>query len=765
MYASVMIDLKTNQIESTYDYIIPTDLCGFLKVGMRVVVPFGNLTRAAVIVELKDKSLEATKYIEYALDIDPTVTKNQIFLMDYLEKQTFISKAMAFSLFVPKALQMKYKKKIIVLNRSKLGTLSSLITKDEMIMNEGLSKHLTKLKKAHDQGYIVIEDDIKTRGSIKYERHYTVNNHNEKLTKKRLEIIELIEDGVNSQTALVERGVSKPILDVMLKIGILSATLNENQSKSTLFFKKPLKDKTLTHEQQQAVKSINAKITQYERFLLNGVTASGKTEVFIEMRKALAEDRQMLLLVPEITQVYQLAATFSNSFDDVYMIHANLSDQERYDTWRQIKNGSAKVIIGTRSSIFLPFKDLGAIVIDEAHDSAYIQSVIPRYDAIELAQVLAQKSSAPFVLSTATPTVEQYYDAQMGKMTLLNLEKSIFKKEQISIVVDMKKELILGNKDMFSNALKDAITNLNKGEQAMILVNRRGYAPFVLCRECGFVPTCDICHTSMVYHKKYNRLVCHHCGIKKPWSNTCQSCGSNKVKTVGIGIEQVEESLIKLFPSKIIKRLDSDNTKKGEVESILQSFNEKKIDILVGTQIIAKGHDFDVKVSAVLLADMGLKLPSFKANEYTHHLIKQMKGRSGRFGKGMNIIQAYDVNHFVIKNIDEPYQTFYDIEIKNRLLSYNPPFSKLVYISFSNKSEDLIIETLIRVKNEIIKKHSQYVVLGPTESFIPFKNGQFHYHLLLKVAKRIDLSFLLNGILKKYEKTFNIDINLFDDFI
>ncbi|PKK86947.1 MAG: hypothetical protein CVV63_02840, partial [Tenericutes bacterium HGW-Tenericutes-8] len=254
-------------------------------------------------------------------------------------------------------------------------------------------------------------------------------------------------------------------------------------------------------------------------------------------------------------------------------------------------------------------------------------------------------------------------------------------------------------------------------------------------------------------------------GTKTPRLKTCPSCHSDKIKSVGIGVEQVEEALKKLYPTKRIARLDSDSVQKRDAEMVLAQFKQKEIDILVGTQMIAKGHDFDVKVSAILLADMGLKVSSYLANEQTYNLIKQMQGRSGRFKDGLSIIQTYDMNHFVLKALEAPYDVFYQTEIHNRKLAYYPPFSKLIYITMAHKQANYLIETLTRIKHELTKVHSQYVILGPSESFVPYKNGLFYYHLLLKVPKRTDLSYTLNKILFKYEKTFMMDINLFDTFI
>ena len=765
MYARVLMDLKTTQIEPFYDYIIPSDLKGFLKVGMRVIVPFGNLTRAAIIVEILSESKLANKPISYALDVTPSVTKSQIHLIEYLEKTALMPKQLAFSLVVPLALQMKYQKRIKVLDRSNLGHLAKVIVKDDVILDIDLYQHMKAIKKAVEQGYLLIEDVIQSKGKIQYEPYYSIKPSHARLTENRKNILDFIGQNEVPLSILLQQGFTKNSLNSMHKSGMLSIKMKERLKKSDLFFQSPYQDKTLTKAQQHAIHTIQSSIHTYERFLLHGVTASGKTEVFLSLRKNMDQSKQLLILVPEIAQVYQIASSFSSIFDDIYMMHSNLSLQERYDTWRQISNGNAKIIIGTKHSIFLPFKSLGMIIIDEAHDNNYIQENTPRFSAIDLSVELARKEQLPLVLSTATPTIEQYYDAQMGKMTYIALEEKVFQTNHQTLLVDMKQELLNGNKDIISSALNQAILALKPKEQAMILLNRRGYAPFMMCRECGYVPTCPVCHTSMVFHKKKNSLMCHHCGTSTPMIQTCPSCHSDKIKSVGIGIEQVEDILIKKYPTKTIARLDSDSVQKKDAESILLKFKQKEIDILIGTQMIAKGHDFDVKVSAVLLADMGLKVSSYLANEQTYNLIKQMQGRSGRFKDGISIIQTYDMNHFVLKSLDKPFEHFYETEIHNRKLSYYPPFSKLVYVTFMHKDETLLEKTLTKLKHELMKRHSQYTILGPSESFVPYKNGLFHYHLLLKVPKRTDLSYQLKSIIEQYQKTVKIDINLFDSFI
>ncbi|PKK86249.1 MAG: primosomal protein N', partial [Tenericutes bacterium HGW-Tenericutes-8] len=446
------------------------------------------------------------------LDITPTVTKSQLYLIDYLEKHAFIKRQLAFSLVVPLALQMKYQKRIKVLNRNKLGDLSQLIPSDDIIMNDHMYAHLTTIKKAVELGYLSLEDDIKSKGKIQYEPFYKRIPNQARLTETRKAILDFIGNDTQSQSALLNQGFTKNSLNSMQKSGILSVEFKEKLKKSDLYFKTAYQPKTLTNAQNDAIDHIEKAIDHYQRFLLHGATASGKTEIYLSARTALSADKQLLILVPEIAQVYQLAASFSSVFDDVYMLHANLSLQERYDTWRQIQNGQAKIIIGTKHSIFQPFKSLGMIIIDEAHDANYVQDTQPRFNALDLSIELARYEHIPIVLSTATPTVEQYYDANMGKMTYLSLDEQVFKTKQKTILVDMKLELLNGNKDIFSNALKQAIEDLKPKEQAMILLNRRGYAPFVMCRECGYVPTCEVCHTSMVYHKKKDMLICHHCG-------------------------------------------------------------------------------------------------------------------------------------------------------------------------------------------------------------------------------------------------------------
>lgn len=762
MFAKVIIDLKTQEIESTYDYIVPSSMVGILKVGMRVYVPFGYQKRLGLVIELTKTSIDANKEILTVLDMAPIVNDSQLKLIDYIESRSFVSKAMAFSLIVPLGLHLDYRKQLLLTDKSN-AFWTELIANKRVYLDELSPSLLKKVKSQVEDGMLLLVDTYKDRKSIQYEKQYSVKNHPKVLTERRQQIIQLIKSGIDKESSLLEEGISKSIINTLLEQGVLSYHLVEKKRKSRLLYQKKTESIILTQEQTNAIFEISQNLNKYKRFLLHGVVSSGKTEVFVEVKKILGK-KPILIIVPEVTQVFQMAAYFELSFEDVYIIHSKLSSQERYDTWRAIKENNANVIIGTKQALFLPFKELGAIIIDECHDSNYIEANQPRYDSIEIAQVLSRQMNLPLILSTATPTIVQYYDSQMGKMTYLGLEKSIRNTLRTIRIVDMKQELLNGNLSMFSNDLKKGINGLKPKEQAMILVNRRGYANFMMCRECGFVPICDTCLTNLVYHKQKNKLICHHCGKNYPVRNTCPSCNSNKIKPVGTGIEQVEQSFKETFNQKKVIRLDSDVANKTKAEEMLFLFKEKEYDVLIGTQLIAKGHDFDVSLSAVMLAELGLKLPSYLANEHTYNLLKQMIGRSGRYQDGLSLIQTYSPNHFVFESLSEPYEVFYTQELENRRLGHFPPFTNMVQIRFGHKNEDELDETLNRIKRDIIKTHSQYTVLGPSDSFIHYANGLFYSNLTIKAPKRLDLTPVLRNLKLKYKHLF-IDINPYEDFL
>lgn len=764
MYAAVMIDLKTNEILSRYDYIIPQELLGFLEVGMRVVVPFNTIKRAGIVVEIKKTSENANKTILFVLDQKPIITKPQFHLLEYLEKETFVSQSMAFKYIVPNALQLKYDKKIIVLDRSKLGDLNALLEKDVMPYDNTLSEYQYAIQKAYKQGYLDIVDDIKEKGKIKYTIFYTKRESAKGFTPKRDEIIRFIGIEKVSLEQLIEAGFKKDLIKQMVKDDVLKEHLVESFKQSKTLYDKKRQPIVLTDAQSDAINRINETST-YKRFLLHGVTASGKTEIFYEIIKALKDDVQVLIMVPEILMIYPIWQYLNQLLDSVYIYHSELSAQERYDTWRQIKNGHAKVIITTRSGVFLPFKSLSMIIMDEAHDKSFFEANRPRYHAVELSRVLAKYHDIPLIYSTSTPSIEMFDDALTGKITYLQMNEKIHATDQTVDIIDMKAALESGNLSMFSRPLEQALKHLKNGEQAMILLNRRGYAPFVMCRACGYVQKCPDCQMSMVYHKQKKALICHHCSYKMPEIKTCPTCKSSKVKPVGIGIEQLEEALIKLLPDKVIKRFDSDTISKKNIEQILADFMDKKIDILAGTQLLSKGLDFDIKLSSVLLADIGLNQNSYLATEQTYQLIKQMQGRGSRYRDGAFIVQTYMPNHFVFENLDAPYKQFYQIEIENRRMLNQPPFSKMIKITLSHTNETELLKTMKMIKNELIRYHSQYTVLGPNEASIPYFKKQFHYEILIKTPKRIDLSYIMKKILYKYGNQFEIDINPYSEFM
>ncbi|MDY0210138.1 MAG: primosomal protein N' [Acholeplasma sp.] len=762
MFAKVIIDLKTQQIESTYDYIIPTNLAGILKIGMRVYVPFGHQKRAGLVIGISKTSSNATKTILQVLDLSPIVQDHQLKLVDFIASRSFVSKTIAFSLIVPRGLQLKYRKRIKLLDESN-AFWKNIIQNNPSYVDEIDSKYYKKLNEAILNQILVVEDVYKERSKIQYEKSYSVLQYPKIMTEKRKIIIKLIESGMVKTQDLIKEGISKSILDALENQKVLTSKLVEKNKKSPLVFIKNKAEIRLTDEQNKAINCIGDFLNSYKRFLLHGVVSSGKTEVFVEIKKKMGH-KPILIVVPEIAQVFQLAAYFDLLFDDVYMMHSKLSDQEHYDTWRAIKADKASVIIGTKQTLFLPFKSLGGIVIDECHDGNYIETNQPRYDAIEVAQQLAKLNNIPLILSTATPTVSQYYDSKMGKTVYLSLEKSVMDTNRTIKIVDMKQELLNGNLTMFSNLLKDQLVNQKPDEQSMILVNKRGYASFMMCRECGYVPICETCLTNLVYHKKKNKLICHHCGKQYPLMNSCSVCHSTKIKPVGTGIEQVEQAFSNTFLNKSVVRLDSDTSNKHTLENTLYAFKEKAFNVLIGTQLIAKGHDFDVSLSAVLLAELGLKIPSYLANERTYGLLKQMIGRSGRFKDGLSIIQTYNPNHFVFDALSKPYEFFYDQEIENRRLGNYPPFSNLVQLKFGHANEDMLDRWLIKIKHDLIKTHSQYTVLGPSDAFIHYKNGIFYSNLTIKAPKRLNLTEVFNYIQTKYKELI-IDINPYEDFL
>ena len=518
-----------------------------------------------------------------------------------------------------------------------------------------------------------------------------------------------------------------------------------------------IRPKVLTRDQKDVLGEINKSLGVFNTFLLHGVTGSGKTEVYIKLiEEVLSQGKSAIVLVPEIAITPQTISRFKKCLgDNISVLHSRLTEAQRFKEWKKLKDKENKVAIGTRSAIFAPLEDVGLIVIDEEHDSSYKQGETPRYHARDVASERAKFNNCPLILGSATPALESYYKAKNGEYILLNLPKRV-KEQKLPLVgvVDLKTIKRRGVASViFTPPLKSKLEDvLSRGMQAILFLNRRGFSTFIYCQKCGYTAKCKRCDIALTYHSRSKELVCHYCNYRNTLFELCPQCHSKYLSLQGIGTQRVISELGKLFPSVRAERLDSDSlAKRGELDRIISRFREKKIDVLVGTQIVAKGHDFPhVELVGVILADLSLNILDFRAGENTFSLITQVAGRSGRGdNRGSVIIQTYNPEHFTIKtSVNHDYEGFYNQEIKRRREIDFPPFSELIKVEFRHKDEKKAKKVAEKVKTKLVSPLGERVeVLGPAPSPIKKKKDIYRWNIIVKTKSVEQTSRLLYNII------------------
>lgn len=555
---------------------------------------------------------------------------------------------------------------------------------------------------------------------------------------KQRKVIDFLKDNVSAPKAVLKEmlDVSDAILKTLERNEVIE--IRDIEVGRDPFWNKKVDSDvapTLTEEQRQVVESID--INGYSKNLIYGVTGSGKTEVYLRLiKKVLDSGKNAIVLVPEISLTPQITNRFLARFGDVVAIlHSGLSLGERYDEWKKIKSNKCRIVIGARSAIFAPLSNIGIIIIDEEHDTSYKSETSPKYDAKEVADYVAVTEEIPLVMGSATPDIVTYYKALNGEINLFELKNRVSKFGLPEVeIVDMREELATGNKTVFSRklyyAMKEAIKNK---EQIMLFLNRRGYSTFIMCRDCGYVVKCEDCDVSMTYHLDSNKLVCHYCGKTKDVMSTCPSCGSKNIRYFGSGTQKIEVEIKKYFPEASVIRMDVDTTRvKGGHEKILTKFKDEKIDILLGTQMIAKGHDFsNVTLVGILAADSSLNIGDYRANERTFQLLTQMAGRAGRGAKkGTAIIQTYMPDEFSINAAKEQdYERFYATEINMREKLNYPPFCDIIVSIISGTDEEKVRCEANKLYEVL---HKQFNVYTPVPAPISKINNEYRWRVLLK---------------------------------
>ena len=713
MYIKVLVELSAFNIDKTFTYHVSDNLKDRIKIGIRVLVPFNNQELEGFVLEIINElsDYDDVKDIIDVVDSEVILNDELLSLGKWISNDTLSTLISSYQVMLPKALKAK--------NGSKVN--------------------------------------------IKYLKMVEIDNLDIELNdKQKLIIAKINEKGKCLYSELKKINSS---VDTLLKKGVLKINeIEEYRLNSSDVKEYPRHE--LNSDQKKVYEEVISNLNTNINYLLFGVTGSGKTEVYMEiMEKVIKSGKTCLLLVPEITLTNQILARMKSRFSRIAVLHSGLSDGERYDEYRKIKRGEVDLVIGARSSVFAPLSNIGIIIIDEAHTDSFKQDVMPRYDAIKVAQERCKYHSCPLILGSATPTLDMYARSSKGlyKLLLLTKRAGCAIMPKITICDMAHEEKVLDT--VFSKTLKNKIEEkINLGEQIILLQNRRGYSSTVMCKECGYTMKCPNCDISLTYHKTKDLMRCHYCGYATKKIDVCPSCHEKSIRELGTGTEKIEEEIKRLFPSARVIRMDLDTTsKKGSHEKIINSFANHEYDILLGTQMIAKGLDFPkVTLVGVLNADTSLFIPSYKSNENTYELLSQVAGRSGRSSKqGEVVIQTFNPDHYAITYAStNNYLKFYEEEMKNRLLGKYPPFFYLVQVIIKSKDYDVLSKEVNKIKNILEGRLPDKIIIGPTTA-VPFKiNNIYRFNIFLKYKQENDLKSVLKELIDHYKGNNKIKIEV-----
>lgn len=727
-YCGVVVNNQSDMVDKIFTYSVPENLVETIKIGHRVKVPFGigNKNIDGFIVELFD-SIENEnnkinyKFVQSICDGFTLFNESDVKLIYKMKERFLCSFLDCIRVIIPSGALKGLKHKVVV----KLFAGKSL---------EG---------KYSKEPYKAIYEVIKGENGV-----YTAGELNKKFNFSISSIKTLKKNGF-----IVEE----------------NEKINRYDTRSFDEYKAF----QLNQEQEDVFEGITD--SEKNKFLIYGITGSGKTEVYLKLvEHYLSLGKEAIVLVPEISLTPQMVERFKGRFgSSISVFHSRLSDGEKFDEWMRVKNKEVKIAIGARSAIFLPFESLGLIIIDEEHENSYKSEFDPKYHAVEIGEIKSELNDLKLVLGSATPSIEVYYKAfEKKEYTLLKMKNRALTGTDLpqTTIVDMREELKNNNRSMFSNILLNEIEkNIANKEQTILFLNRRGFSTFVSCRNCGYVFKCDNCDISLTYYQKSNKMVCNYCGKNYNTEKVCPKCRSKYVKYFGVGTEKVEEEIKKCFPGARVLRMDFDTTRKKDAyEKIYYSFKNNEADILIGTQMVAKGLDFkNVTLVGVIAADTSLNLPDFRASEKTFQLITQVSGRAGRgMKKGRVIIQTYSPEHYsLIHSANQDYVSFYDEEIKIRESMGYPPFGKLMNIVFSNKDENILIRGSNLVKIELEKNINDSIsILGPCSCAISKIKELYRYQILLKGDITFEIALKLKkiiyNIIKKYNNEIKVSIDI-----
>lgn len=716
MVAEVLVELKAKNIDQTFTYLINDKK---VNIGCRVLVPFGNQKLEGFVLNIKENEITDYKLKEIisVIDEEPVLNEELLELGKYISKKTLSKLISSYQTMLPSALKAKNKLNI---NKKYVSYLYLNISKEEALKN--------------------IKND------------------------KQKEIINLIDTKLLKSIATK---ISVSCVNTLIKNNIVKEIKEEQYRLDN----KTLKDNNipiLTEEQKNVVDKISKSLNEFEPFLIHGVTGSGKTEVYMHIvSKVIKNNKTAIILVPEISLTPQLVDTFRRRFgSDIAILHSRLSMGEKYDEWRKIERNEIKIVIGARSAIFAPLTNIGLIVIDEEHSDTYKQENDPRYNAKDIALWRCRYHKCPLILGSATPQIESYTRCMTNDYTLCELKNRVNHNLPIVTLIDMKDEMKKGNRILSEMLRKKIEEKLTKNEQVILLLNRRGYTTITTCKNCGFVYKCPYCDIPLTYHKSSNTYRCHYCGYGNRVIYTCPNCQSKDLGSTGIGTEKLEQYISENINNSKAIRMDVDTTsKKGSLEKIINDFRCEKYNILIGTQMIAKGLDFPkVTLVGVVNGDASLNIPNFRSSERTFQLLNQVAGRAGRADlKGEVIIQGYNIDHYsIVYASKHDYQSFYNQELKFRKILKYSPYYNLCSIKIKSKEYVDAFNNGEKIVNYLKQQNlNDVIILGPSTGTMPKINNIYIVSIIIKYKKTETIYESLKYIKKIYKTSkVNVDIDL-----
>ena len=806
----VAVSAAPYSIDKPYSYLVPESLAAAAVPGVRVMVPFGRGNKESeglILARVQEPKLPGSKAIRQILDSEPVLDKAGIDLALWMRGRYFCTVFEAVKTILPAGLWYGLREiwslamepeaarsaavgipgawQVLDLLEKQGGKADIRVLRDAL--GDGVEKPLKAMKKAE---ILTCETDAKRKIADKSHRMvelavntedaYALTEPKRRSAPARYEVVNFLATAGRTPAAEVSyyTGASSRTLKTMEKAGLIAFSEEEELRVPSLDDVEPGPEIVLNEEQQRAFEEILGRVQAAKPSvtLLHGVTGSGKTQVYLRLvQETLALGKTAMVLVPEIVLTPQMMRKFSSYFGSrVAMLHSSLKMTERYDQWKRIRRGEVDVVLGTRSALFAPLKNLGLIIMDEEQEGSYQSENVPRYDAREVAKYLCVREKAALVFGSATPTVETTWAAEQGSYQKALLRRRYNENALPEVLIaDLRQEILNGNPGLISTPLRQELEkNLAAGEQSILFLNRRGSSRMLLCGECGYVPQCPRCSTAMTYHSANGRLMCHYCGHSEPAADTCPECGG-WMKHVGAGTQKVEEELRELFPEAGILRMDADTTAGGH-EEILQTFERERVPILLGTQMVAKGLDFEnVTLVGVLSADISLYVDNYQAAERTFSLLTQVVGRAGRGGKtGRAVIQTYTPGNDVIRcAARQDYDAFYESEIRMRRLRRYPPFADLFTVTVSGTEEGRVLRAAVSVRETLRQlcrrpelAAGEPEVLGPAPAPVVKVNNRFRYRCTLVGKNDKATREMLAWLQKDFAKdSANRGMNLFVD--